>query len=110
MHRLCELSLSGVEIDWDVHPYRVVDKPERLMPAEVERAREHVRIGVRRVKELEEGLDLADHTHQIGSERSDLQRQRYRRSLLKYGNTEYGLERSDPSQDSKFGFSCYHTA
>ena len=58
VHRLCELSLSGVEIDWDVHPYCVVDEPERLTASDIERAREHVQAGVRRVEELEDGLDV----------------------------------------------------
>ena len=58
VHRLCELGLSGVEIDWAVDPYRVVDDPDRLTAADIDRAREHVRSGLGHVESLEAELDV----------------------------------------------------
>lgn len=58
VHRLCELSLSGVDLDWEVHPSRVIDDPTCLTPDEVGRLRDHVNIGITRVKTLEEQLDV----------------------------------------------------
>jgi len=58
VHRLCELALSGVDIDWEVHPYRVVEQPERLTPDDVDRAREHVRSGVSHVRDFETEPDV----------------------------------------------------
>ena len=58
VHRLCELSLTGVDVDWDIHPSRIVDDPICLTSEEVTRIREHVDVGVHSVQELEQRLDI----------------------------------------------------
>ena len=58
VHRLCELQLSGVEIDWDVHPRRVVANPDVLDAETIAKARIHVKAGVDAVESLECGLTV----------------------------------------------------
>lgn len=58
VHRLCELQLSGVSIDWEETPHRVVDNPERLTTELLEDVRTHVEAGVAAVETLERDLDV----------------------------------------------------
>lgn len=58
MHRLCEPALNGVDIDWEEHASRVVEHPDRLTRADIDRAREHVGTGVRRVRDFESEIDV----------------------------------------------------
>lgn len=58
VHRLCELQLSGVAIDWDDDPYRLVPDPDQLTPTDIDQAQTHVDVGVNNVEALERDLDV----------------------------------------------------
>ncbi len=65
VHGLCELQLSGVEIDWDEHPYRLVVDPDLLTADDIRRAKEHVAAGVDAVASLERELDVTSTADEI---------------------------------------------
>lgn len=58
VHGLCELQLAGMPIDWDGHPYRLVEDPDLLTAHEIRRAEEHVAAGVDAVESLEGDIDV----------------------------------------------------
>lgn len=58
VHRLCELAVSGVEIDWNEHPRRLVGNPDRLTGTDIERARDHTEAAVARIDELVKSLEV----------------------------------------------------